>query len=307
MPIYDLPVVPAADLAVHARAEDCWIAVEGVVYDATPILPEHPGGEALRAACGTDATLAFQTRPMGSGTPHSAWARAALARQVVGVLDGVARRARLSADDRAHVRRVGILPAVHRTDRGDVDLELHHAFGAETNVWLGLVHGLPAGLDISFGHATRTGESDLALRWGAEGPLLAAGLSAGGGYRYQGVPEGHGAGVFAEAAVELSPTPWLTLGLTPAIAALPAAQGQLAAEAGLTLALRPLPVLSLYAEGREDLRRLDPPDWGAGLRLHTLAHSFHLGAHSSAALAPLERLAADEGAFSVHLGLTRTF
>ena len=33
-----------AEIARHSTKEDCWIAVKGVVYDATPYLEEHPGG-----------------------------------------------------------------------------------------------------------------------------------------------------------------------------------------------------------------------------------------------------------------------
>lgn len=71
--------VPAAmkytlqDLAKHANPpDDCWIAIEGKVYDVSGFAAAgHGGGEAVYQGCGTDATKLYQTRPMGSGTPHS--------------------------------------------------------------------------------------------------------------------------------------------------------------------------------------------------------------------------------------------
>jgi hypothetical protein len=36
---------------------------------------KHGGGDAILAGCGINATQLFNTRPMGSGTPHSDKAR----------------------------------------------------------------------------------------------------------------------------------------------------------------------------------------------------------------------------------------
>lgn len=41
------------DLARHNVREDCWMALNGVVYDATALVA---GNEAYATACGTDAT-----------------------------------------------------------------------------------------------------------------------------------------------------------------------------------------------------------------------------------------------------------
>ena len=37
-------VFTLADLEKHDSETDCWIAVNGVVYDTNPYLTEHPGG-----------------------------------------------------------------------------------------------------------------------------------------------------------------------------------------------------------------------------------------------------------------------
>ncbi|KAL5062465.1 hypothetical protein RYX36_024202 [Vicia faba] len=49
------------DVAKHNQKKDCWIIVNKKVYDVTPFLDDHPGGdEALLSATGKDATLDFE-------------------------------------------------------------------------------------------------------------------------------------------------------------------------------------------------------------------------------------------------------
>ena len=59
----------------HNEISDCWTIIHGNVYDITEFFNDHPGGYVLEQACGKDATELFETRPMGSGTPHSEYAR----------------------------------------------------------------------------------------------------------------------------------------------------------------------------------------------------------------------------------------
>ena len=40
-------VYDAADIKKHNNARDCWIVVEGKVYDVTDFLKDHPGGPAV--------------------------------------------------------------------------------------------------------------------------------------------------------------------------------------------------------------------------------------------------------------------
>lgn len=75
-------------IAEHNSKESCWMAIEGKVYDLTPFVASgfHPGGEAIMAGCGIDATELFNTRPSGSKTPHSDTARKMMEKYQIGVL-----------------------------------------------------------------------------------------------------------------------------------------------------------------------------------------------------------------------------
>uniref|UniRef100_A0A6U5BTJ8 Cytochrome b5 heme-binding domain-containing protein n=2 Tax=Hemiselmis andersenii TaxID=464988 RepID=A0A6U5BTJ8_HEMAN len=79
-----LQLISHGEMQIHNKQKDCWIAIEGKVYDITSFLPEHPGGDEVVLECaGTDATLAF--KDIG----HSASAEAMLSKYLIGELDGV--------------------------------------------------------------------------------------------------------------------------------------------------------------------------------------------------------------------------
>ena len=65
------------EIALHDQKSDCWFAIEDKVYDVTEFIAsgKHPGKEAIIQGCGKDATELFNTRPMGSKTPHSETAK----------------------------------------------------------------------------------------------------------------------------------------------------------------------------------------------------------------------------------------
>lgn len=76
----------ASDLAQHARASDCWIGVDGAVYDVTSYANVHPGGvDVIVKYCGKDATTAFHTMD-GRGKDHPGQATAMLKNYYKGVL-----------------------------------------------------------------------------------------------------------------------------------------------------------------------------------------------------------------------------
>ncbi|MBN2459745.1 cytochrome b5 domain-containing protein [Candidatus Woesearchaeota archaeon] len=75
------------EVAKHSTKEDCWLLISGKVYDVTKYIGSHPGGQAIVQGCGKDATELFETRPMGSGTPHSERARANLDKYYIGEVE----------------------------------------------------------------------------------------------------------------------------------------------------------------------------------------------------------------------------
>lgn len=62
------------DLASHNTEKDCWIVVEGKVYDITSYVPRHPVPPAvLLAWCGKEATEGMRTKGYGRDHSPSAW------------------------------------------------------------------------------------------------------------------------------------------------------------------------------------------------------------------------------------------
>jgi cytochrome b involved in lipid metabolism len=75
------------EVASHSTKVDCWMAIDGNVYDVSSFVPKHPGEEAILQGCGKDATEMFNTRP-NDGTSHSEKARNMLKDLQIGVLAG---------------------------------------------------------------------------------------------------------------------------------------------------------------------------------------------------------------------------
>lgn len=85
--ITPLPTYTLDEIATHSGAESCWMAIEGSVYDVTSYANGHPGGEAILAGCGKDATEYYNNR--GNEGPHSQRARDMLPEYLIGQLAGI--------------------------------------------------------------------------------------------------------------------------------------------------------------------------------------------------------------------------
>ena len=73
---------PIAEVKAHSSASDCWVAIDGKVYDLTNWEDKHPGGSArIIALCGTDGTAAFDAQHGGQQRPQED-----LSRYQIGVL-----------------------------------------------------------------------------------------------------------------------------------------------------------------------------------------------------------------------------
>ena len=74
-----------AEIAGHADAKSCWMAIDGVVYDFTAYLPQHPADpQAMLRHCGKEASEAFRTKD--AGRPHSPYAARLLDTYRIGTL-----------------------------------------------------------------------------------------------------------------------------------------------------------------------------------------------------------------------------
>ncbi len=61
-------------VAEHSTLEDCWMAIEGVVYDFTTYVPLHPtSASVLEQWCGREATEGMRTKGYGRDHSAAAW------------------------------------------------------------------------------------------------------------------------------------------------------------------------------------------------------------------------------------------
>ncbi|AQK52190.1 hypothetical protein ZEAMMB73_Zm00001d050248 [Zea mays] len=47
------------EISKHNTRKDCWIVIKDKVYDVTPYVEEHPGGDAILNNAGGDSTEGF--------------------------------------------------------------------------------------------------------------------------------------------------------------------------------------------------------------------------------------------------------
>lgn len=77
----------AADVAKHSDSSNCWLIINGSVYNVTNFIPQHPGGEAaIVPYCGKEASKAFATQDKPGGDGHSPTADALLKDYFIGNL-----------------------------------------------------------------------------------------------------------------------------------------------------------------------------------------------------------------------------
>jgi cytochrome b involved in lipid metabolism len=63
-----------AEVAEHDQLDDCWMAIEGQVYDFTDYIDQHPTPPSVLAPwCGREATEGMRTKGYGRDHSERAW------------------------------------------------------------------------------------------------------------------------------------------------------------------------------------------------------------------------------------------
>lgn len=86
-PVADLKNISITEVAKHSTKEDCWLLIDGNVYDVSAFIPKHPGEDQILLGCGKDATELFATKA-GKGIPHSSKAVGMREEFKIGILSG---------------------------------------------------------------------------------------------------------------------------------------------------------------------------------------------------------------------------
>ena len=53
--------ISLSEVASHDSESDCWMAVDGKVYEVTNFIKSHPGGNVIVQGCGKDASRLFSS------------------------------------------------------------------------------------------------------------------------------------------------------------------------------------------------------------------------------------------------------
>lgn len=78
-------VTLADKLSEHTSIDNCWLLIEGKIYDVTSYPSQHPGGaDELIEYCGRDATEAFATKGKANPKDHSTAAHQILEQFFIG-------------------------------------------------------------------------------------------------------------------------------------------------------------------------------------------------------------------------------
>jgi cytochrome b involved in lipid metabolism len=86
-------VLSMNEIGKHNKQTDCWMLINGKVYNITSYFGSHPGGNsAMLATCGKDATDAYMTKDpyaksASGGQSHSSFAKSLLAEYYIGDLN----------------------------------------------------------------------------------------------------------------------------------------------------------------------------------------------------------------------------
>jgi cytochrome b involved in lipid metabolism len=67
-------VYTLAEVQQHNKLDDCWMAIEGNVYDVTAYVDKHPTPPSvLQPWCGAEATEGMRTKGYGNDHSPAAW------------------------------------------------------------------------------------------------------------------------------------------------------------------------------------------------------------------------------------------
>lgn len=309
-------------LSEHAEAKDCWLAIEGGVYDVSDFVASHPGGRSLTDHCGTDATEVFRLRP--GGTEHSLAARQMLANYRIGRFEGPVAEPQVPwrTLDPMWARKGVMLQNASVIGHQQLHFEFAHYFGFRStgvrNLRVELGWGLGNRADLVLSHSTWSGESGgqlkialaqqdgrrrtRSLERGPGAPLSAA-LVVTGGYRVAEAIEDENRPVFTTQLVMERAFGPARLALVPGVRL----AGGVTPFGGVVLDVKPHHTGGFFAEAivtrlgfRTSIR------FSAGLRMYTRAHVFSLYSGTSAGLAPGEA-ASPVGGSGIGFSMARRF
>ncbi|MCB9765065.1 MAG: cytochrome b5 domain-containing protein [Alphaproteobacteria bacterium] len=291
-----------AEVARHDTPTNCWMVIEGQVYDLTDWVGAHPGGDEILRGCGKDASWFFEHRDLEGG--HSEAARRILEGYRLGAVgdeiedEGPSNGRMVSGhphEARLEGARVGLLPASGVGPARSIALRVGHSVSTDADIpsGIGMQVGYSFGglVDLTVGDYGRPGLGGLEVKvrplhqHGARPMPLSVAVVGGGGYaRTYEAPALYGQFVLERDLLDRK----LALRANGTGALSPGVSDSARASAGLGVEFRPIPIHGIFGEVQVPFAAPDQLNWAAGLRLYTRGHTFAVFAASTPALSPWE-------------------
>jgi len=298
----------AAEVARHDQAGDCWMIIDGMVYDLTGWIEAHPGGDAILRGCGKDASWFFHNRDLAGG--HSDAAAALLEGYAIGALGAsVALSAHTPREVHPHdVRlegaRAGILPTSGVGPKNSIAFRVAHNFAQESDILSQVGYSFGWG-DVMLSDARGIGLGGLEVRvrplQAHRNAPLSVTLLGGGGFASE-----LDAPVFYGQLVAEADALGRRLMLRGVGTASGGGDDGLGTAAGAGVEFRPIPIHGVFAELNVPLAEPDGLAWSAGARLYTRRHAFSIYAASMVSASPWSLAGASDG-FAVGAAMERAF
>jgi cytochrome b involved in lipid metabolism len=112
-------VLTADEVAKHNSAGDCWMIINGKIYDVTRAENVHPGGAGtILAHCGQDATAAFASKDKANPRDHSNQAYMLLADYNIGSVGQ-----KISVPELTNIQQKIATSAVSNMRSGEFEIE----------------------------------------------------------------------------------------------------------------------------------------------------------------------------------------
>jgi hypothetical protein len=304
----------SAEVALHDTQQDCWLIIDGNVYDVTSFIETHPGGDRILRGCGKDATLLFHQREGKSD--HSTQAKNLLQTYYIGALGEEPTKTIEQKTKTIHPHdlreegpKAGILQTSRVAPAKTIDVSIGHHFATnseDTRVGFRIGYGINNKLDIHLEDTDGDGVSMISMKYrmmhqnGEQAAPFSLGFQTGMGFSRADDKPSFSGNLIMERN-------WLDRRLSLRMNGIGGYQigGSFTSAVGVGMEFRPIPIHGVFVNALVPFPS-SSIHWSTGLRFYTSGHHFGLYVASTPSYADLSLTSPVDG-LSIGLSIERTF